>query len=203
MLMKFAAVLSVLAFAAVSQAAIVGVAWGSGAPPATLGPWTITALPQDTQPTGYTPVTSVPGAPPLTGPVTFSIPLLHAQVGWDWVSWSHGYTDDIYWTGGALDVTVNLPAGTAAFMLYAEPNPFAPYQIDAIADDGTVVSQMPDGYYGATGYGFYGTGGSTISSIHVTSPSADFAIGEFYGAVPEPASFGLLAVGILAVLRRR
>lgn len=202
--MRFAAVLSILACAAFSQAAIIGVAHGPGAPPAMLGPWAISALPQDTQPTGYTPVTTVPGSPPLTGPVTFSIPLLHAQVGWDWATWSHGYSDDIYWTGGAYEVTVNLPAGTAAFLLYAEPNPFGPYQIDAIANDGTTVSQMPDGYAGACGYGFYTTGGSTIASIKVTSPSADFAIGEFYGAqIPEPASFGLLAVGVLAVLRRR
>jgi hypothetical protein len=109
----------------------------------------------------------------------------------------------VYYTNGALSVTLTLPPSVPAFAFYAEPNPFSPQEITATADDGTTVTQTPHGSAGAMGYAFYGTGGSTIKSITVSSPTADFAIGEFY-SVPEPTSLSLLgvAVGLLACRRR-
>jgi hypothetical protein len=197
-----------LAFVGAANAAIVGVALGSGprTDPLTLGPYSCPLLPPDTRPLGYFPVTDIPGVPPLTGNPTFSIALGHAKIGAGWATWSPGspatWDKSMYWTQGAFSVTIGLPAQTAAFAFFAEPNPFQLHVITATADDGTTVTQTPHGSAGAMGYGFYGTGTTTIKSITVSSPTADFAIGEFYG-IPEPTSLSLLALGGLALLRRR
>ncbi len=198
--------LVVLATAAAAPAAITGFAGGTAAPGATLGPYTMTPFGADGRPL-YAGVTSVDS--PLGGSVDFSAPLTHYRVGAGWATWSHGYLGDVYYTNGASDVTMFLPDQTAAFYFYAEPNPFSQYMIVATAQDGTEVVQGVNGYAGAAYYGFYGTGGSYISSIAVTTPQpVDFAIGEFgiaSAAVPAPAGI-LLAVigaGFVGHLRRR
>jgi len=205
------AICCLLAFAAAANAAIVGVALGSGArtDPMPLGPFSLKLLPADTTAV-FSTVTSVPGTPPLTGPVGFSFGLSHRKIGSGWATWSPGspatWDKSVYYTNLQGSVTMNLPAGTAAFAFYAEPNPFGQYTFTVTANDGTKIVQDAHGSSGAAGFGFYGTGGTLITSITaaITGPSVtDFAIGEFYGAVPEPTSLGLLAVGALALLRRR
>ncbi len=196
--------LVVLATAAAAPAGITGFAGGTAAPGATLGPYTITPFGADGRPL-YTGVTSVDS--PLGGSVDFSIPLEHYRVGDGWATWSHGYLGDVYYTNGASDVTMVLPDQTEAFYFYAEPNPYSEFTIVATAQDGTQVIQGVNGGAGAAYYGFYGTGGSYISSIAVTTPQpVAFAIGEFgIATVPAPAGI-LLAVigtGIVGHLRRR
>lgn len=198
--------LVVLATAAAAPAAITGFAGGSMAPGATLGPYTMTPFGPDGSPL-YTDVVSVDS--PLGGSVDFSNPLQHYRVGDGWSTWSHGYTGDVYYTNGAPDVTMFLPDQTTAFYFYAEPNPYAQYTIVATAQDGTQVVQGVNGYAGAAYYGFYGTGGSYISTIAVTTPQpVDFGIGEFgiaSATVPAPAGILLAVVGagLVGHLRRR
>ena len=186
-------ILVVLWGATAAPAALIGIAGGPAAPAATLGPYTMTPFPADPQPTGYSPVTSV--ASPLGGSVDFSATMSHAVIG-EWATWSHGYTGDIYYTGGATAVTMTMPAGTGAFYFYTEPNPFAVYEIVATTPEGAFVSQYVDGNAGAAYYGFYGTGGDLLSTITVRS-EVDFAVGEFgIAAVPLPGAVLLGSIGL-------
>jgi len=65
----------------------------------------------------------------------------------------------VYYSNGATSLSIILPTDTAAFLFYAEPDPFQVFTIEATAQDGTVISQNVDGFAGAAGYGFYGTVG--------------------------------------------
>jgi hypothetical protein len=160
---------------------------GTGAPPTTLGPYTMTPFGADPQPLS----TDVGGVAGPTGSVVFGASMQHLQIGNGWATWSNGYTGDVYWTDGATSASVTLPAGTTAFYLYAEPNPFSDFQITAYAQDGTSSGPITvNGFAGAQYFGFYATDGQTIASITITS-SIDFAIGEFGIAAP-----GLKAVAL-------
>jgi hypothetical protein len=164
---------------------------GTGAPPATLGPYTMTPFGLDPQPFG-----DVAGVAGPTGNVTFSPQLDHVRVGDGWNTWSNGYTGDVYWTNGALSASVTLPAGTSAFYLYAEPNPYAVYDVTAFAQDGTTSGPIAvDGFAGAQYFGFYGQGGATIASVSVTS-NIDFAIGEFGIGAPSLQTVALPPSGV-------
>ena len=129
---------------------------GTAAPPATLGPYTMTPFADDTRPV-FDDVSSVPA--PTGGVVGFSPDLNHREIGNGWATWSHGYTGDVYYTNGATSATMTLPAGTKAFYFYAEPNPFAVFEITATTNSGTTSGPIPvDGAGGATYFGFYTTG---------------------------------------------
>ena len=122
----------------------------------------------------------VSGVTGPTGQLAFSPQLTHVTVAPGWQTWSNGYTSDVYSTGGQ-SLTVSLPGGTEAFYLYAEPQQFATLNVSATAQDGTTSGNVPvNGEAGAAYFGFYGTGGETISSITVTTDDpSGFAIGEF------------------------
>jgi hypothetical protein len=149
---------------------------GTNAPPGTLGAYTMTPFGNDGRPT-LTDVSSVPS--PISGNVAFSINLSHRKVPGSWGTWSHGYTGDVYYTNGAVSVTLTLPANTGAFYFYAEPNPFQSFDMTAVANDGTSSGPISvDGSSGAHYYGFHVTGGMALATVTITS-MVDFAVGEF------------------------
>jgi hypothetical protein len=193
------------ALTSAATAAIIGVDLGTGAPPGTLGGYTMIGF----APSGVIDGTLVGSLPtPIGGVLGFTGAVTKYTVGATWATWSHGYAGEVFWTGGATSLLMTLPAGASAFLFYAEPNPFAVFTITATANDGTFLSIPVDGSGGANGFGFYGTGATTIASISVSS-SADFAVGEFAIAgnhpVPEPSLCLLLgiALGAICLVTRR
>jgi len=147
---------------------------GTGAPPSTLGPYTMTRFGADPQEIG-----EVSGVTDPSGDVTFPEPLDHELVGQGWATWSNGYQGDVYISGEGDTATVDLPAGTHAFYLYAEPNVFADFTVTATSAEGTTSGPVTVyGESGATYFGFYATGSKTLSRITVTADDL-VAVGEF------------------------
>jgi hypothetical protein len=153
---------------------------GTAAPPATLGGYTMTPFGVDSQALG-----NVSGVTGPTGSIGFTPALSHDTVpSGGWATWSHGYTGDVYDTAETADptqATIMLPAGTKAFYLYAEPNDFDNFTVQATAQDGTTSGPVTvQGNSGAQYFGFYGTGDATIASITITcNDISGFAVGEF------------------------
>jgi len=171
----------VLASVVPAQAAIQFQNLGTAAPPAALGGLTMTPFIQ--QGNCEAPATTtIPGCP-IPGTLTVSPGLYPAFIGCGWATWSHGYTGDVYmdWPAEvpATTVTLTLPAGTTAFYLYIEPDPFDIVDITATTNSGATSGAIPvDGDGGANGFGFYTNASDTIATITINS-TYDFAIGEF------------------------
>ncbi len=158
--------------------------------PATLGEQEITPF-NDTRECGAD-VTTVPS--PLGGVLTFDTSVAHrtantAEGPCVWVTWSHGFTGDVYfdYVGEGRDattLTMTLPAGTTGFYFYAEPNTRQPFLFTITTSDGEVfetsTEAVIDGEGGARGFAFY-SDFATITSIVVTTEAGanGFAVGEF------------------------
>jgi hypothetical protein len=157
---------------------------GTGAPPSTMGPYTMQSFGTDATPEGDD-VSDVLGP---TGEITFDNPLQHDLAGGDWQTWSNGYSGDVYEDDTADDdsndyeITITLPPNTGAFYLYAEPGDFEDFDMSATTDDGTTSGDTTVyGQAGAQFFGFYTPCGQSISSVEVTDTGGDIAmaVGEF------------------------
>ncbi|MCB0662211.1 MAG: hypothetical protein KDC24_05705, partial [Saprospiraceae bacterium] len=163
---------------------------GTAAPPSTLGIYTMTAFDADPRPL-FQNVSNAES--PLGGTIGLVPSLNHRRIGNGWASWSHGYTGDVYFNSDAnASVTINLPAGTRAFYFYAEPEAFATFTVEAVANNGTTSGPInTNGLAGANYFGFYVTqpGAAVLTQIVITAdPAANgFAIGEFGIAACNPA----------------
>jgi len=155
------------------------------------------------------------------GNLTFSPEVQKRDVPESWQTWSHGYNEEVYFSGfNVATTTITLPFGIGAFDLYVEPNNFNLFEIAVTAMDGTTttLSQEVNGFGGAKYFGFYATDEDMLATITVTDQSGGaaggFAVGELRlaakavpEAVPEPAStLGVLAFGVLgagSLLKRK
>jgi len=184
-----------LAAAPAAQAALTFVGSpGAGAPPATLGEYTMVPSPQDTGTDGAV-VSSAPATP--TSSFSFDNPMLLYSIGPSWNSsdWAGGtYAGRVYDSQGATE-TVTLASPSNAVYFYATPDQVGSYDMAATATgtNGTTVSsnpikvtELPAGAAtpSAQFFGFYGTGGEqvqsiTISLVDTTVSLHDFAIGDF------------------------
>jgi hypothetical protein len=145
---------------------------GTGAPPATLGGYSMTPIPP-----GAPSCTGT--APPLATPGGGSVGISPADtrcIGSGWATWSHGYTGDVYFTGGSTSQSISLPSGTKALYFYVEPNPFSEQTFEVVCDGVSSGSFSAHGSAGATYVGVYS--GTGISSCDITC-STDFASGEY------------------------
>ena len=168
------------------QAVSFSLAPGTGAPPATLGGFTMTKVPA-----GAPACTTT--LPPLPVPGGGSIAIapfdgVQRCIGAGWATWSHGYTGAVYFTGGPTSQTLTFPANTGAVYFYVEPDPFAVHTFTVVAQPGGVSSGSfsVDGSGGAKYVGIFGTAGSTVASATITG-SAAFAVGEFGWAKAGPS----------------
>lgn len=159
-----------------AHASILFQSLGTSAPPSNLGTMTMTPFVQQGNCSGS--VTTIPGCP-IPGSLTATPGVSPHVVGTcGWLSWSHGYTGDVYQVP-STSVSLSMPGGTTAFYLYVEPNPFATYYISATTNGGQTTGTIPvSGYYGAAGFGFYTDCADDIATIDVTS-NVNFSLGEF------------------------
>ena len=148
---------------------------GTGAPPSTLGPDTMTPFGPDAQALGTVTTVATPGG----SAIGFGSPMDHVTIGAGWNTWSNGYTGDVYTTNGLDTASINLPSGTSAFYFYAEPDPYATFDVVATSADGTTSGPIAvNGFSGAQYFGFYTDGSAPLTNITISS-SVDFAVGEF------------------------
>jgi hypothetical protein len=139
---------------------------GTGAPPPTLGPYTMQPFSADPRPTD----TAVSGVTGPTGQVGFTPALLYVGG-----KGSNFPAADSYYTGnlgnlwaradpGATSMTFTLPPGTKAFYFYAQPvgglgdAPPQTWPMSATAQDGTTSGTIS---VGEPAFGALSTSGST------------------------------------------
>jgi len=167
---------------------------GSGPPPATLGPYSMTPFPADPQ-ANLALVTAV--AAPGGGSVTFDATVQHRIVGTSWGGWSHGYTGDVYCTTTSACASavadqnnrvLTLPPNTVAFYFYAAPDHGVTANITATAQDGTTSGPISVSIPTAQYFGFYGTPNDPITTISISmaAPGTGMGIGEFGIATQAP-----------------
>lgn len=197
-----------LAVAAPAGAAVVFQNLGTAAPPGNLGPYAVGPFDQVVQATiaDFTIVSVIPGSP-IPGGLDASPSLDKRTVGSSWMTWSHGYTGAVYFTGpGGTTVTLTLPPNAGAFYLYAEPVSFGSFNVTATTNDGTTSGPIAvEGNAGANGFGFYTTAAGqfiTTVTVDVDAGANGFAVGEFgiaasTGGIP---TLGGAGIGLLVLL---
>ena len=144
-------------------------------PPATLGPYPMTATPANPLQES----TMVTDAPAPTGTIAFNLPATLYRMGSGWASVSHGYTGDVYYFGGAREASLTLPANTRAFYVYIEGNTYSTQEVYAIVD-GVTYTLPGGGKDGPVYFGFYSLGAPiTTITVGTDALSTGVAVSEF------------------------
>lgn len=214
---KLVASLGFLVLASTSSAQLIGIAGSTAAPAKTLGGYTMTSFADDTRP-DFGLVNKL--STPIGGDLSFGLlPVAHFEVGEGWLTWSNGYSGDIYFSNGLIPLKLTLPTATKAFYFYAESNDRGNHKF-TVKSGNVTLKETVNGNGGAELFGFYAEGNAFLSSITISSNDiTGFAIGEFGIAgvaqtaeadaaplpVPEPSTYALAgAVGLcgLVLVRR-
>ncbi len=168
---------------------------GTGAPPPTLGGYTMVPFADDTQ-GAAAPSVAVPAASACGGAISFAPnPVLHLNAP-PFGAWTNGYNGDIYAPVNPLtSVTINLPAGTRAFYFYVNPlNLNNPWSVRATAQDGTNSGDIAiPGGNAAEYYGFYSTCDLNLTSITISTTTViptgrPFQFGQFAISCGSPST---------------
>jgi len=172
-----------LTLATAANAAVVATDLGTTAPPATLGPFTMTSM-AISGPDGTTLSSLTDG----TYTLGFSPSLTTSTVPTGWITWSHGATPRVLYfvwaTSSPGPFTVTATPPVVGIQLYLEPANTGPFSltVDAYSGASLLASQTisVNGNAGANGYGFHTTAGEQLDRLVITLPDAagGFAIGE-------------------------
>jgi hypothetical protein len=188
---------------------------GTGAPPATLGGYTMYAFPPDARAESSM-VSTVPfwNGDSLGLATT---PAYLNDIGGAWATWSHGYSGPVYWTDSmdAEQQMLMFPANIKAFYMYIQPN-FRGDSFDFTFTAGGQTTKLTiSGDGGAQYVGVYADGiNEYLDSLLIMDlsqgDSEGFAIGEFasdvpppVNVIPEPGSMVALGCVLAAGLLRR
>ncbi|MBL7188536.1 MAG: hypothetical protein ISS70_19600, partial [Phycisphaerae bacterium] len=170
------------------SASITGVAGGTPAPGATLGPYFMTPFPDEYRTGEVFDVDSplggqvfffreLPSDPPTDPPTyTYSPLSLRINSPSSWTAIEHIYTGKVYFTqlSSPSSMRLTLPSNTVAFYFYATSNHTGDHDISATASgtsaDGTSLTpesltQGTDASHGASYYGFYAGSGESLTTI--------------------------------------
>lgn len=151
---------------------------GTGAPPATLGGFTVSSI--DSIPSDGTTISTLTDT---VATLKFSLPVRAATVPGTWTAWSHSATPRVLISfDNSLSFT--LAPNAAVFYLYIEPADPYSHSITVKAYNGPSIlasgTENVTGNGGASGFGFYADAGEQITKIGITAQpgSSGFAIGE-------------------------
>lgn len=115
------------------------------------------------------------------GSLEFSYPATIATIGYNWQTWSGGYTGQVLGSYNDTDITIMLSENIIALGFYVEQNDYDIKEITITLDNGQTISQNINGYAGAGFFGFYG---GRVASITISiSPADYFAFGNFKSIV--------------------
>jgi hypothetical protein len=147
---------------------------GTFPPPPTLCGFEMTPFLPDSRPL-FENVTDIPSPCPIPGVSGFDPPVNHRRIGSGWMSWSHGYTGDVYYSHGATSVMLMMPIATEAVYFYVEPNP--DHGIFTVLVNGILLSD-PFTVFLGNGAEYVGVCANPVETV-VVSCDVDFAVGEF------------------------
>jgi hypothetical protein len=123
------------------------------------------------------------------------------SIGDGWATWSGGYTGQVFSPSNSAS-TFSFGSGVSSLGFYIEPDEETTEAIMVTLANGETLTDDINGAGGASFFGYYG---GPVTSLTIDDLAGDtFAMGEFYSGsssapVPEPASVGFLAIGMLSL----